>query len=247
MPTGYGGIGALLVFYYNTPNTTLPIVWSSLNGWIPLFRRVNRINGIEAYYKQIPKLKPEAKENVVENEELIIYTEGKIDENVFDILVNDFDLEKKLNYNKISVVSLGGGFQSKKLFEKLKELNGNMLFVFDEDVQTRSRKEYMNELPVVYLKPSYLQFIDLMKFMDDDYRFQSFIQRRNIDIRNIDKITYGNKAIVDIDTRELERYLRNRLMKANSNLVIREMLNSFFSNSGYQQFLSDANAVLSKN
>ncbi len=83
--------------------------------------------------------------------------------------------------------------------------------------------------------------------MDDDYRFQSFIQRRNIDIRNIDKITYGNKAIVDIDTRELERYLRNRLMKANSNLVIREMLNSFFSNSGYQQFLSDANAVLSKN
>ncbi len=62
MPTGYGGIGALLVFYYNTPNTTLPIVWSSLNGWIPLFRRVNRINGIEAYYKQIPKLKPEAKE-----------------------------------------------------------------------------------------------------------------------------------------------------------------------------------------
>lgn len=36
------------------------------NGWIPLFRRVSRINGIESYYKQISnKLKPEAKEKVI--------------------------------------------------------------------------------------------------------------------------------------------------------------------------------------
>ncbi|MEK5240509.1 hypothetical protein NST99_33200 [Paenibacillus sp. FSL L8-0470] len=66
MPIGYEGMGALLIFYYNTPKTTLPIIWGSQNGWIPLFRRVSRINGIESYYKQISnKLKPEAKEKVI--------------------------------------------------------------------------------------------------------------------------------------------------------------------------------------
>ena len=36
---GYGGIGGFLVFYYNTPNSTLPMVWYSKEGWLPLFAR----------------------------------------------------------------------------------------------------------------------------------------------------------------------------------------------------------------
>lgn len=38
-PLGYDNSQALIVFAYNTPNNTLPIIWSSKN-WIPLYPRV---------------------------------------------------------------------------------------------------------------------------------------------------------------------------------------------------------------
>ncbi|OOV25059.1 hypothetical protein BXU11_16035 [Flavobacterium sp. LM5] len=38
-PLGYGNSQALIVFAYNVPNNTLPIIWSSRN-WIPLYPRV---------------------------------------------------------------------------------------------------------------------------------------------------------------------------------------------------------------
>ncbi|MCT3721801.1 hypothetical protein HZQ64_17515 [Elizabethkingia anophelis] len=38
-PLGYENCQALIVFAYNTPNNTLPIIWSSKN-WIPLYPRV---------------------------------------------------------------------------------------------------------------------------------------------------------------------------------------------------------------
>jgi hypothetical protein len=37
MPFGYQGAAALVAFFYSTPNNTLPIFWSSLDGWVPLF------------------------------------------------------------------------------------------------------------------------------------------------------------------------------------------------------------------
>ena len=41
---GYKGIGALIAFYYNTPNCTLNSVWYSNDGWIPLFPRKHDLN-----------------------------------------------------------------------------------------------------------------------------------------------------------------------------------------------------------
>ncbi|XMB66697.1 DNA integrity scanning protein DisA nucleotide-binding domain protein [Mycoplasmatota bacterium zrk1] len=38
-PLGYGGIQGLVSFFFATPNNTLPIFWSSSNGWYPLFPR----------------------------------------------------------------------------------------------------------------------------------------------------------------------------------------------------------------
>lgn len=38
-PLGYENSQALLVFPYNPPNNTLPIIWSSIRDWIPLFPR----------------------------------------------------------------------------------------------------------------------------------------------------------------------------------------------------------------
>lgn len=39
MPFGYNNNGSLVVFYYNTPNNSLPILWSREPGWFPLFPR----------------------------------------------------------------------------------------------------------------------------------------------------------------------------------------------------------------
>lgn len=38
-PLGYNNSQALVTFSYGTPNNTLPIIWSSLNGWYPLYPR----------------------------------------------------------------------------------------------------------------------------------------------------------------------------------------------------------------
>lgn len=38
-PLGYNDTAALVAFFYDTPNNTLPVVWSGENGWVPLFQR----------------------------------------------------------------------------------------------------------------------------------------------------------------------------------------------------------------
>lgn len=38
-PLGYRRGQYLFGFYYNTPNNSLPIIWGTLGGWIPLFNR----------------------------------------------------------------------------------------------------------------------------------------------------------------------------------------------------------------
>ena len=35
-PNGFGDLGALVSFYYSTPNNSLPILWSMSRGWLPL-------------------------------------------------------------------------------------------------------------------------------------------------------------------------------------------------------------------
>lgn len=39
LPFGYNDDGLLIVWEHNTPNNTLPIFWSSENGWFPLLKR----------------------------------------------------------------------------------------------------------------------------------------------------------------------------------------------------------------
>ena len=256
MPLGYGKIGALLVFYYNTPNNTLPVIWGSQNGWIPLFRRVNRINGINSYYKQISnRQKSVAKENIIRKDELVIYTEGKIDEMIFDVLVTDFELESKLGFKKVSVVSIGGGYASKKLFEKLEELNGSMIFAFDFDIPSSSRRTYIEKLPIVYLKPSFLQFIDIETFINRDERFARFIKRSGVKVTPVealgyDKIDDSKSKVIELngneyEIREIERYIKNRFISNNNIIKAKEILHSYFNTEGYSLFIEDAKIVLS--
>jgi hypothetical protein len=42
-PLGYENSQALIVFPYNPPNNTLPIIWSANNNWVPLYPRVAHV------------------------------------------------------------------------------------------------------------------------------------------------------------------------------------------------------------
>lgn len=131
-PLGYGGIGALIAFYYNTPNISLPIIWGSKNSWLPLFKRAVKINGINSYYKQIESSISKKKKDpsTGKDNEFVILVEGKQDELFFDYIVSQ--IKDRLPFEKVSVISMGG-FGSKKLIENISRLNKNCLFVVEED------------------------------------------------------------------------------------------------------------------
>lgn len=132
-PLGYGGIGSFISFYYNTPNISLPLIWSSKNSWIPLFKRTVKIDGISSYYKQIDSsLNKRKKENTTSPQkinELHVYVEGRIGEAFFDYIVSAIESPY---FEKISIISLGG-FGSKNLFENIARLSKNYLFILEDD------------------------------------------------------------------------------------------------------------------
>lgn len=44
-PLGFGNGQLLISFHHNTPNNTLPIIWSDIN-WVPIFRRYSKYEGL---------------------------------------------------------------------------------------------------------------------------------------------------------------------------------------------------------
>lgn len=165
-PLGYGSIGALIAFFYNTPNISLPMIWSSKNSWIPLFKRAIKINGINSYYRQIEtsitKKKKERATIKAKGVELTILVEGRTDEIFFDYVLSL--IKDKINYQKVTVISLGG-FGSKKLIDNIYGLNENCLFIVEdeENQQTKRMNRFLinvKDKPHVTVQ-SFIYFLNL--------------------------------------------------------------------------------------
>lgn len=185
-PLGYHGIGALIAFYYNTPNSSLPIIWSDNNSWIPLFKRVRRINGIDSHYKQLDKSLKKKVENIEKGisteqtascekdkpglKELKIFVEGKWEEVFFRFLVRQAKLDQQLGYEKIDVIALGG-VGSAKLLDELQKVFPHSLFIFDENYRGISRNRQPSALTnqnSYTLNPSYMCFFDINAMYKDE-------------------------------------------------------------------------------
>lgn len=172
-PLGFGGLGGLLVLPYNTPNFTLPIIWSDANQWIPLFRRVRRVNGIQAYYKQFQKAvgeKASVPEPISQPEPrpaVTLFVEGKRDEAFFDEVVSSGALRGFEDADGVSVVSMGSNVAPDRLVELLVATNPNSVFVVDSDRYGtgRAHERLRGLAPVVLLEPSYFRFFDLEKII----------------------------------------------------------------------------------
>ncbi len=209
-PLGYGGIGALIAFYYNTPNISLPIIWGAKNSWIPLFKRAVKINGINSYYKQIEssiaKKKKDKEPLRSKQNELTVLVEGRTDEIFFDFIVGL--IRDKLPYEKVSVISLGG-FGSKKLIENISRLNENCLFVVEDD--EHAPPGYVDRLiqniedrPYLKVK-SFIHFINLDSLAQSD-RWSSIFSR----INSISDLSDGRKL------HRLEKDISMRIMRSES-------------------------------
>lgn len=171
-PLGYSGLGTLIAFYYNTPNSTLPVVWSDSNSWMPLFKRVKRINGIAAYFSQFdaalkakeqaepPKHARAKQENMPDR--ITIFVEGKEDEWFFDQLMLRFDLAKMIGVKRVWIASLGGLSEMVNLAEPMLLTGEKFVFVVDNDREAENKAKAMPKgAPVVILMQSVLEFIDV--------------------------------------------------------------------------------------
>lgn len=169
---GYGGIGALIAFYYNTPNISLPVIWGSRNSWIPLFKRAVKINGISSYYKQIEaSISKKKRENTPidrRERELLIFVEGRVDEAFYQFVLGGVE---HTGFDKLSIISLGG-FGSKTLIENIARLSRYCLFLVEEDERMpppyvdRFRKN-IGDHPSLNVQ-SWYSYLDLDKISADE-------------------------------------------------------------------------------
>ena len=200
---GYGGIGALVAFYYNTPNISLPVIWGSKNSWIPLFKRAIKINGIGSYYKQIEaSISKKKRENTPiqkQDKELLIFVEGRIDEAFFEYVISSIG---PTEFDKLTVISLGG-FGSKTLVDNIVKLSKYTLFLIEEDEESppslleRYRRNIgSNASLVVHSVENYL---DIDRLADDE-RWGRFFQKPE-NVSDARSRGYQRRAIVEIQRR----------------------------------------------
>lgn len=237
-PLGFGQVGSLIAFDFNTPNTTLPIIWSDTNSWIPLFKRARRINGINAYYKQFDKSKKEkATTEIIDKSELIIYVEGKIEETFFDLLIQEKDLDKRLGYKKVSIVSLGGAMMSKKLLTQLSNYNQEQIFIFENDlhVQQTIGNEMYEKLKVVLMNPNIMGFFKIKEIINTE-----------LGNKEISEVTQGREA-TDLLYFEVETILIKKKSSAQRHNVLKEYISKYFNDEEFSSFLEDMKDKLNKN
>lgn len=237
-PLGYGAIGGLIAFDFNTPNTSLPIIWGNANSWIPLFKRTQRISGIQSYYKKF-----ESKTNAKKNEEKIedksilsIFVEGKTEETFFDILLKQKDLSTNLSYDKINIIALGGTLGYKRLVNQLSVLPGDKVIILEDDKNTRhlSKKYEDAKIPVFFLEPNVMSLIDIKSLLEDDRYYNKVVE-----------YVIGNE-VTDHSYFELEMILLGKSSLSSRSKTIWNLVSNYLDNKKFQTFLAKLKAVLEK-
>lgn len=164
---GFEGLGALLSFYYNTPNTTLHCIWNSSNGWIPLFQRKFDLNieGPKTYsVDDLTRLNTAEVE--VKKNECNIYVEGKLEELFLQELAKQHN---KFGYESLNIISIGP-FYSQPLVEELRKLAEKTYFVTTEPLDNETPhiqniKASVGEDNITYMKPVLTNF-DITKVQE---------------------------------------------------------------------------------
>jgi len=169
---GHGKLGGLLAFEYNTPNTTIPLVWSSGKQWYPLFQRAKNISGIQRFFDKFSDERKKQKSEITDIDPkamtLTIFVEGKFDKYFFDYLTLKHDLANKIGVSKINAVALGGLYQSERLLKLLSESRKNAIMCLDGDYNTMrliERIEGVELIPTYHFTPNLISLFDINKLL----------------------------------------------------------------------------------
>lgn len=214
---GYGGVGGLIVFYYNTPNSTLPIVWSDFNSWLPLVKRVRKINGIASYYKQFEKVEPIKASPTKTKTELSLFVEGKTDEIFIDLISSQ--ISKETGFKKINVISLGGVFTD-TFISNIDKMATKYLFLPEDDSfmprgMRDKLKTTLQNKPHVFMKSifHYINTKDLIESEQYDKYFPKKLFPED----------YSNPELI----REIEHRILRRVPPSLRIKMIQEIMASF--------------------
>lgn len=238
---GFGGVGGLLVFDHNTPNTTLPIIWHNGKGWLPLFPRATRIPGAAKVLKGAEDER--AKQDAIQTSanqptttELTLFVEGKVDEIFVDYMRQKHELAKRIGVTEVNAVALGGLYQSTKLLDLLKSSKKYAIFVLDDDEHARrasSRIEGITENPILYLKPSFIAMLNLEKLFANREKFPGFPEQFD----GVD----DTKWLHEIEMAVIKR----GPVGANSERIM-QLIDDYFDINKYEIFVNDLKLLSGK-
>lgn len=181
---GYGIIGALITFYYNTPNCSIGMIWGSDEGWIPLFPRKFDLKNIGPELYELDELiKSEQPTEVVQKAECSIYVEGKAEEFFIQELAKKYD---NFGYTEVNVVSIGLFF-SANLITSLKKYSKRVFFVTsnkqdEETGYTKVVREAMGDTRLEQMDPV-MSYFKLEEIKKSD-RFMKVIHQDMLDDSN---------------------------------------------------------------
>ncbi|MBM9590657.1 phosphoribosyltransferase [Leptospira sp. 201903075] len=238
-PLGYGNTGGLTVFYYNTPNSTIPHIWGSLNSWIPLFKRTRKINGIDSYFKQFENLQSHKSKDSKKSKELNIFVEGKNDEFFIECL-SDYILAET-DYKKLNVISLGSAFTSQKLIDNLNKTQSSYIFLIEDssDIDKNYNikiNEIYKTIPHVNLKPLGYYF-DIISMVDDKEFFVLFQ----------DSIRKESGLIIDRQfLQEFEHRILRRLPPSIRENMVRKLIKNHPSKENINQLVKEIKQAIKK-
>lgn len=222
---GFADLGGLLVFDHNTPNTTLPIIWSNSKEWLPLFPRSGKIVGAAKILKSTEKEREKKAQVDSVTSELTLFVEGKVDEIFVDYLSKKHGLPEQLGVNSISAVALGGLYQSQKLLDLLKDSKKHAIFVLDGDEHSRkasSRLAALKEVEVMFLAPTFTALLDIKKIYNHKDRFPSLPDQF---------LPEDGKWLHEVEMATLKRWS----VSANSDRVF-EIIDEFLDLEKYENF-----------
>lgn len=246
-PLGYGGLGGLLVFHYNTPNPTLPVIWSQLNGWIPLFKRILRVNGIESFYKQFDKAVEKKVETASDrpaaaNKQpttLTIYVEGKLDEIFFDELARKYDLKDRLSVQNLSIISLAGAAMSIEFINKLVKTSEHAIFICDKDFEGKLLIEFQKQTPVIFLEPNIFGLVDISKL----HKSEEFLRDLPRELE-VDAVLSDVKLAPDEFYYVIERSLLKGKPSSVAKARIQRIVDAFLDENRLRKLVSTLNALM---
>ena len=193
----YGEIGALIAFYYNTPNCCVGSIWKSDNGWLPLFPRMfdGKDQKPELYEldKLIEQNVEKDKDSKSQMIECSIYVEGKTMELFFSEIA---ERNNHFGYKSLSVVSIGP-FYSSSLVNALKMHSSTAWFVTDEPAE--SQTQHAQNIKTAVDDGSIERIHKIMEYFDIDK------------IKNSERF----KSVIDMSIfdEEMTRESRNQLLE----------------------------------